>query len=215
MADVVVTGPAVGYFFLALVVPAGFLVRLIGRTSPRIHVQHRSRLETAVAPWLWTRRKHMSVTVLAAVTATGAIVCALTNFLPVITFTRPPLFPGDPFAGPLEHDPTARSLALGLGIVVALLALRRAAGGEGITVPVNLILATVLLFVAALALQDYLSNANAVPGRFAPVVSVGPGLFVLLIGSAVAWLGCVADLASGLSQALRSARRVAAAAPGE
>ena len=206
VGDVQVTGPAVQYFFYALVVPMVFLIFLIARTSPRAPAYRLTRFEIMLAPWLWTRRQSSKTMVLAAITGAGAILCAVANFLPVVTFTSQPLFPGDPFAGPMEHDPTAKVMGLVLGIIVGLLALRRAAGGEGITVPISLLLATVLSLVAVLALADYLSNDSPVLDRFAPAVTAGPGLTLLLIGAAVAWVGCAADLVSGISQSIRLAR---------
>ncbi len=200
VADALITGPAVQYFFYALAVPAGLLVTLIIRTSPRSHFRL-SRFETAVGPWLWTRHKSRKTVALAAIVGAGAVMCVVANFFPIVTFTSQPLFPGDPFAGPMEHDPTAGALGLALGIVVGLLAVRRAVGGEGITVPISLFLATVLELVAVLA--DYLSNDKVISSRFAPVVSAGPGLIVLLIGSAIAWTGCAADLVTGLRTPLR------------
>jgi hypothetical protein len=203
VADVQVTGTAVQYLFYALTVPIVLLVFLIYRTSPRSPAYNLSRFETMLAPWLWTRRKRLSTMIFAAITGVGAILCGIANFLPVVTFTSQPLFPGDPFAGAMEHDPTARVMGLILGIIIALFALRRAAGGEGITVPISLLLASVLALVAVLALTDYLGNDGLAPDRFTPAVTAGPGLTVLLIGAAVAWVGCAADLITGIRESMR------------
>lgn len=203
VADVQITGPAIQYFLYALVIPVGFFFRLVIRTSPRSQVLHLSKFEMVIAPWLWSREHSTRTVALATVTALGAVICTLTYFLPVVTFTERPLFAGDPFAEPMEHAPSAGALGLALGIVLALLALRRAVGGEGVTVPIALILATLLALVAALALADYLSNDSGVTSRFAPVVTAGPGLIVLFIGSAVAWIGCAADLITGVRRSAR------------
>jgi hypothetical protein len=202
VADVQITGAAASYFFYALIVPVFFLVRLVIRTSPRKPAGNLSRFETAVAPWLWTRATSKTTIACAAITGAGAVMCAIANLLPVVTFTSLPDFPGDPFAGPMEHDPTARVMGLVLGIIIGLFALRRAAGGEGVTAPISLLVATVLVLIAVLALADYLSNDTPIHDRFAPVVTAGPGLVVLLVGSAIAWIGCAADLVSGLRQPL-------------
>jgi hypothetical protein len=135
---------------------------------------------------------------LACAVAVGAALCVVAGFLPVVTFTDPPLFPGDPFAGPSEHDPTARGLGLALGIVIGLLALRRGVGGEGNTVVVSLILATLLGIVAGLALDDYFANSQPLAGAFAPTVTAGAGLILLPLGAAIAWGGCIADLLIGI-----------------
>jgi hypothetical protein len=206
VADVQITGTAVSYFFYALIIPVFFLVRLVIRTSPRNPADNLSRFETTVTPWLWTRARSKTTIACAAIAGAGAVMCAIANFLPVVTFTSQPDFPGDPFAGPMEHDPTARVMGLVLGIIIGLFALRRAAGGEGITAPISLLVATVLVLIAVLALADYLSNDTPIPGRFAPVVTAGPGLIVLLVGSAIAWIGCAADLVSGLRQSISLAK---------
>jgi hypothetical protein len=199
VADALLTGRAVPYFTLALAVVVGYAVYLVMRTSPRTQpVRPLSPFEARIAPWLWTRRRDETTTALACIVAVGGAMCVAAGFLPVVTFSDRPLFRGDPLAGPSEHDPTARALSLAFGVVIGLLALRRGAGGEGNTVLVTLILATLLAIVAGLALQDYFVNRQPIAGAFAPTVSFGAGIILLPLGAVIVWGGCMADMLIGI-----------------
>jgi hypothetical protein len=207
VGDSLVTGPAVRWFMVALAVPVGLSLWLIGATNPRrADPRQLKRGYWIIGDFLWTRGRTRQSAVLAVMVIAGAAVCCTTYWLPFVTFTSPPQFPGDPFAGPMEHDPTARGLALVFGILMALLAVRRLAGGEGNTVVVTVILAAVLEFVAALAIADWLSNAQSIPGPYGVAVTPGIGLLVLPLGCAIAFVGSAFDVVMGLRRASRRFR---------
>jgi hypothetical protein len=214
LADVKVTGSLASYFLYALAVAVVLLVFVIARTSPRRHsTRSLSGLELQLQVWLWRRQRNREGAILGAIAALGAVLCLLAFFLPVATYTAYPIAPGDPLAGVQEIEPTAKGLALALGLVVALLSVRRAFGGEAVTVLISLLLATLLAFVAALAIADFVANAGTGPDQYMSALVAGPGLFVLPAGAVVAWMACALDVAIGLREPFRVMPREAQPPP--
>ncbi|HEX6538639.1 MAG TPA: hypothetical protein VF155_05620 [Candidatus Dormibacteraeota bacterium] len=214
LADTMITGPAVTYFAFGMAVPVGGYMWLLGRTRPAsAAINPVSGWLAAAAAYLWQRTRTRTTVVLAAITAAGAAICCASTTLAFVTFTSPPLFPGDPFAGPAEHDPTARGLALLLGVIIGLLAFRRLVGGEGNTVGITVIAAGCLEIVAALAIADYVSNSQPLTGPYADTVAPGPGLFVLPIGATVALIASALDVVLGLRRAFRQTSADSAVLP--
>ena len=214
LADVHLSGTGAVYFLYALTIPAGLLAFVIMRTSPsRRSQQAVSRVEMQIGTWLWHKQRTRASTILGAAATLGAIGCVLSSVFPMATYTDFPMYPGDPFAGVQEIEGTARGLALALGLIVGLLSVRRAFGGEGITVPICLLLATLLGLFSALAIADFISNAATGPSKYMSAVVAGPGLFTLPAGAVVAWIACAADLAIGLRRAVRSTPREARPSP--
>lgn len=204
LGDAVTTSPG-GQFIIEglILVPALLFLRVLARTHPGRKMPGLSRFERAIAPWLWTRERTRRKTVLAFVASSGAIICCVASLLPMVTFTSVPLFPGDPFAGPMEADPIARGLALTLGAVILLLALHRVVGGQGYTAPIALMAATGLSCVAVLALTDYIGNDHLARSAGSISASAGAGLFLLIVGSVVAWLGSGLEVLTAVRSSLR------------
>ncbi|HET9051421.1 MAG TPA: hypothetical protein VFO60_06930 [Candidatus Dormibacteraeota bacterium] len=189
---------------VAVMIATGCVLWFVIRTNPRVTSARRlTALEAAVAPWLWQRDPSPVTRLLGRLVIAGGALCALTVYLPIVTSDYPPLYLGDPLAGSTDDYPTVHWVAFILGVVVLLLGLRRATGRGGITVPVALILATLVELAACLAIADHLRSGAPPPGPHAPTVSVGVGIVVLPLGAALAIAASAADLVRGLSAALR------------
>ena len=205
IADVHIVGTAAVYFLYALFVPVALVVFVISRTSPRRQVRAMSRFETQLEPWLWHRGRTRAGEVFGGIAAFGALGCVVAFFLPAATYTEFPFYPGDPLAGVQEIEPTAKGLGLVIGIVVGLLSLRRALGGEGVSVAISFLLTTLLASITGLAVSDFISNAATGPSQYMSAVTAGPGLFILPAGAVVAWMAAAADLSIGIRESLRGA----------
>ena len=204
LSDVQVTGSTADDFVYALGLAGGVLVFVIVRTSPRRSSgKPLSGLELRIQQWLWGRQRTREGAILGVTTALGGLGCIVAFFLPVATYTSYAMYPGDPLAGVQEIEPTVKGLAMVLGLVIALLSLRRAFGGEPVTNPICLLLATLIVYFIGLAIGDIAANAATGASQYMSAVVAGPGLFVLAASAIVAWTASAADLALGLRGALR------------
>ena len=203
LADVQVTGSTADDFVYALGLAGGALVFVIVRTSPRRRSgRPLSSFELRIQQWLWRRHRTREGAILGVTTALGGLGCIVAFFLPVATYTSYAMYPGDPLAGVQEIEPTVKGLAMVLGLVIALLSLRRAFGGESVTTPICLLVATLIVYFIGLAIGDIATNAATGASQYMSAVVVGPGLLVLAVAAIVAWTACAADLAFGLRSAL-------------
>ena len=214
LADVQLTGAAAGVLLYGLVLAGGVLIFAIARTSPRRRsTQPLSGVELQIQLWLWRRHRSREAAILGATAALGAVGCMVSSLLPVATYTAYAMYPGDPFAGVQEIEATVKGLALFVGAIVALLSVRRALGGEAITAPICLLLATLLVYFTGFAIADVISNAATGPSQYTSGVMVGPGLFALPAAALMTWLACAADVALGARDALRLPHPRAASSP--